>query len=651
MEEGNRRRGIFWKYEQRPMPARIQICLVNVFLRFILRVAAGVKPRAGSRQPGYNAYAHVLLMKFTRRSFFRLSLGLSLGASASRMFGQGMSPHSTKAQPRSAPSGRPFYAHFTDIAGKAGLVAPTVYGYPDHKDYILEAVGCGCAFLDYDNDGWMDIFVLTGTRMNGAPGGTTNRLYRNNRDGTFSDVTDKAGLHDVGWASGVCVGDYNNDGFEDLFCTYFGQNKLYRNNGDGTFTDVTKQAGLLNEAPRYGAGCTFLDYNRDGNLDLFVSNYVQFDLKRVPKPGQNSNCTWKGVDVECGPRGLPHGVHSLYRNNGDGTFTDVSVQAGISTLRGSYGMTVVSADFDEDGWPDIFLACDSTPSLLFMNNHDGTFREEGVIRGVALSEDGEEQAGMGVGVGDYDLDGHLDLFKTHFSEDTNGLYHNDGKGNFVDVTRVARIGVENRYVGWGAGIVDLDNDGYPDIFMVTGSVYPELEKTMPQFPNKTPRVVFRNLGNGTFEELLDEAGPGVSAPHCSRGCAFGDFDNDGDLDVLIVNLNEPPSLLRNDLRGSNHWLKLKLVGTKSNRSAIGARVVVRYGKKVQAQEVLSQSSFYSVNDSRLHFGLGSEKTADIAIRWPSGAHEELKAVAADQLIVVKEGTGIVGGEGWSKPVG
>jgi len=590
-------------------------------------------------------------MKFTRRSFFRLSLGLSLGASASRLFGQGMSPHTTKAQPRSAPSGRPFYAHFTDVAAAAGLVAPTVYGYPDHKDYILEAVGCGCAFLDYDNDGWMDIFILSGTRMNTAPAGATNRLYKNNRDGTFTDVTEKAGLHDLGWASGVCVGDYNNDGFEDLFCTYFGQNKLYRNNGDGTFTDATKQAGLLNDAPRFGAGCTFLDYNRDGNLDLFVSNYVQLDLKHVPKPGQNSNCTWKGVDVECGPRGLPHGVHSLYRNNGDGTFTDVSVQAGISTLRGSYGMTVVSADFDEDGWPDIYLACDSTPSLLFMNNHDGTFREEGVIRGVALSEDGEEQAGMGVGVGDYDLDGHLDLFKTHFSEDTNGLYHNDGKGNFVDVTRVARIGVENRYVGWGAGIVDLDNDGFPDIFMVTGSVYPELEKTMPQFPNKTPRVVFRNLGNGTFEELLDGAGPGVAAPHCSRGCAFGDFDNDGDMDVLIVNLNEPPSLLRNDLRGSNHWLKLKLVGTKSNRSAIGARVVVRYGKKSQVQEVLSQSSFYSVNDTRLHFGLGSEKTADIAVRWLNGGHEELKEVAADQLIVVKEGTGIVPGQGWAKPVG
>jgi enediyne biosynthesis protein E4 len=584
-------------------------------------------------------------MTISRRAFVRLSMGLSLGA-ASRVFGQGMSPHSAKAQPRSAASGRPFNAHFTDIAAAAGLVAPTTYGNADHKDYILEAVGCGCAFLDYDNDGWMDIFILSGTKMEGSPKSATNRLYKNNRDGTFTDVTDHAGLHDVGWASGVCVGDYNNDGFEDLFCTYFGQNKLYRNNGNGTFTEVTQQAGLWNDTPRFGAGCTFLDYNRDGNLDLFVSNYVEFDIKRVPKPGQNIDCTWKGIPVECGPRGLPHGVHSLYRNNGDGTFTDVSVPSGISALRGSYGMSAVAADFDEDGWPDIFLACDSTPSLLFMNNRDGTFREEGVIRGVALSENGEEQAGMGIGVGDYDLDGHLDLFKTHFSEDTSGLYHNDGKGNFTDVTRMARIGVENRYVCWGAGIVDLDNDGFPDIFMVSGSVYPELERTLPQYPNKTPRVVFRNLGNGTFEELMDEAGPGVSAAHCSRGCAFGDFDNDGDLDILIVNLNEPPSLLRNDVRGSNHWLKIKLVGTKSNRSAIGARVVVRYGKKGQVQEVLSQSSFYSANDSRLHFGLGAEKTADVAIRWPSGLREELKDVAAGQLIVVKEGSGIVVAEPW-----
>jgi hypothetical protein len=586
-------------------------------------------------------------MTISRRAFVRLSLGLSLGASATRAFGQGMSPHSTKAQPRSAASGRPFNAHFTDIAAAAGLVAPTIYGNADRKDYILEAVGCGCAFLDYDNDGWMDIFILSGTKMEGNPKGATNRLYKNNRNGTFTDVTDHAGLHDVGWASGVCVGDYNNDGFEDLFCTYFGQNKLYRNNGDGTFTDVTQDAGLWNDSPRFGAGCTFLDYNRDGNLDLFVSNYVEFDIKRVPKPGQNVDCTWKGIPVECGPRGLPHGVHSLYRNNGDGTFTDVSVPSGIAALRGSYGMSAASADFDEDGWPDIFLACDSTPSLLFMNNHDGTFREEGVIRGVALSENGEEQAGMGIGVGDYDLDGHLDLFKTHFSEDTSGLYHNDGKGNFTDVTRQARIGVENRYVCWGAGIGDLDNDGFPDIFMVSGSVYPELERTLPQYPNKTPRVVFRNLGNGTFEELMDEAGPGISAAHCSRGCAFGDFDNDGDLDILIVNLNEPPSLLRNDVRGSNRWIKIKLVGTKSNRSAIGARVLVRYGKKTQVQEVLSQSSFYSANDSRLHFGLGAERTADVAIRWPSGLREELKSVSADQLIIVKEGAGIVVAQPWS----
>ena len=591
-------------------------------------------------------------MRLTRRAFVNLSLGslgLSATAGASRLLlPQGVATHTAKAQPKSAPSGRPFNAHFTDIAAAAGLTSPVIYGNPANNDYIIEATGCGCAFFDYDNDGWMDIFLLSGTRLEGPPEGATNRLYKNNRDGTFVDVTEKAGLHDLGWACGVCVGDYNNDGNEDLFVTYYGQNKLYRNNGDGTFTDVTKEAGLLGDTTRWGAGCTFVDYNRDGHLDLFVSNYLQFDVKRVPKPGENVNCTWKGIPVECGPRGLPRGVHSLYRNNGNGTFTDVSVAAGIASQRGSYGMTVVAADLDEDGWPDIYVACDSTPSLLFMNNHDGTFREEGVVRGVALSEDGQEQAGMGIGVGDYDLDGHIDLFKTHFTEDTNGLYHNDGKANFEDVTRVAKIGVETRFICWGAGIVDLDNDGYPDIFYVSGSVYPHLEKTLPQYPNKNPRTLFRNLGNGTFEELVSEAGPAIAEAHSSRGCAFGDFDNDGDLDILIVNLNEPPSLLRNDMKGSNHWLKLKLIGTKSNRSAIGARVVVRYGKKVQVQEVLSQSSYYSVNDSRLHFGLGVEKTADISIRWPNGLKQELKAVVADQLIVVKEGSGIVPNQGWSK---
>src|SRR5229473_8578582 len=554
-------------------------------------------------------------MTFTRRTFVRLSLGSAISMTAERLLAQGVSTHTAKPLPRQAPSGRPFNAHFVDVASAAGLHAPVIYGGVESKKYILEATGCGCAFLDYDNDGWMDIFLLSGTRLEGTPVDASNRLYKNNRDGTFTDVTEKAGLRAIGWASAVCIGDYNNDGYEDIFCTYFGQNILYRNNGDGTFTDVTKAAGLLNEQPRWGAGCSFLDYNRDGHLDLFVSNYIRFSIEHAPVPGENTNCNWKGIPVECGPRGLPTGRHSLYKNRGDGTFTDVSLQAGIAQAKQSYGMTVVAADLDEDGWPDIYVACDSTPSLLFMNNHDGTFREEGLLRGVALNEDGMEQAGMGVGVGDFDLDGNLDIFKTHFSDDTSILYKNDGKGNFDDWTIRSGLGVETRFIGWGAGIVDLDNDGNPDLFLVTGSVYPEVEQKLPAYPFRTPRAVFRNLGNGKFEELIDEAGTGIAAVHSSRGCAFGDFDNDGDMDVLVVNLNEPPSLLRNDLSGGNHWIKVRLVGTKSNRSAIGARVVVKVGEVMQTQELFSQSSFLSCNDFRLHFGLGSAIKAEIRVRW------------------------------------
>jgi enediyne biosynthesis protein E4 len=597
-------------------------------------------------------------LTLNRRDFVSLSLGSAFFVAAPRLLAQGVSSHTVKPVARPAPSGRPFYAHFVDVAAAAGLHAPVIYGGVETKKYILESTGCGCAFIDYDNDGWIDIFLLSGTRLDGEPPGATNRLYKNNRDGTFSDVTEKAGLKAVGWASGVCIGDYNNDGFEDIFCTYFGQNRLYRNNGDGTFTDVTKAAGFWNGQPgngqpgndqvRWGAGCSFLDYNRDGHLDLFVSNYVRFSFEHAPVPGENVNCNWKGVPVECGPRGLPTGRHSLYRNNGDGTFTDVTEQAGIAKATESYGMTVVAADLDEDGWTDILVACDSTPSLLFMNNHDGTFREEGVLRGVALSDDGMEQAGMGVGVGDYDLDGHLDLFKTHFAEDANGLYHNDGKGNFDDLTRSSRLAVDTRYICWGAGIVDLDNDGYPDLFMVTGNVYPEVERKLPQYPNKSPRAVFRNLGNRTFEELGAEAGPGVTDAHSSRGCAFGDFDNDGDVDILIVNMNEPPSLLRNDIKGKQNWIKVKLEGVKSNRSAIGARVLAHYGGKVQAQAVLSQSSYYSCNDSRLHFGLGGFASVDLDIYWPNGLHEKYKGLAANQLITLREGSGIVKNKGWSR---
>ena len=584
-------------------------------------------------------------MNFDRRMF--LSGLLTLSAREVLAQNGGIASRVVAPQASRAPSGRPF-SRFTDVAHEAGLIAPVVFGGVDHKEYIIESVGSGCAFFDFDNDGWMDIFLLSGTRLDGAPPGATNRLYKNNRDGTFSDVTEKAGLHFVGWGYGVCVGDFNNDGFEDLFCTYYGQNKLYRNNGDGTFTDVTRTSGLESPVARFGTGCSFVDYNRDGHLDLFVSNYVQFDFKTVPKPSQNPTCNFKGVPVNCGPRGLKPGYHSLYRNNGDGTFTEVSREAGIAGFRDCYGLTVVCADFNEDGWPDIFVACDSTPSLLFLNNHDGTFREEGIACGVALSGDGVEEADMGVGVGDYDLDGHLDLFKTHFQSDTAGLFHNDGTGNFEDVSFPARLGVETRFVCWGAGIVDLDNDGYPDLFMVSGSVYPEVEKTMPQYPDKGPCVIFRNLRDGTFEELQDLAGPGIVARHSSRGCAFGDFDNDGDLDILVMNTNEPPSLLRNDCIPGNRWLKVKLIGTQSNRSAIGARVVARYGKKVQAQEVLSQSSYLSASDPRLHFGLGPETTADLEIHWPSGKVQKLKDIPAGQLVTIREDTGIVPSKGWER---
>jgi enediyne biosynthesis protein E4 len=587
-------------------------------------------------------------LNFTRRDFVRSALGSAAFAASPHLFGQGVSTHTVKPVARPAPSGRPFYAYFVDVASSAGLREPVIYGGVESKKYILEATGCGCAFIDYDNDGWIDIFLLSGTKLGGDPPSATNRLYKNNRDGTFTDVTEKAGLKSVGWASGVCIGDYNNDGFEDIFCTYYGQNRLYRNNGDGTFTDVTKAAGLWNEQTRWGAGCSFLDYDRDGHLDLFVSNYVNFSFEHAPVPGENVNCDWKGVPVMCGPRGLPIGRHWLFHNDGDGTFTDVSEKAGIAKATESYGMTVVAADLDEDGWTDIFVACDSTPSLLFMNNHDGTFREEGVLRGVALSDDGMEQAGMGIGVGDYDLDGHLDLFKTHFADDANGLYHNDGKGNFDDLTRSTRLAVDTRYICWGAGIVDLDNDGYPDLFMVTGNVYPEVERKLPQYANKTPRAVFRNLGNRTFEELVKEAGPGVAEAHCSRGCAFGDFDNDGDIDILIVNLNEPPSLLRNDMKQKQNWIKIKLEGVKSNRSAIGARVIARYGGKTQAQAVLSQSSFYSCNDSRLHFGLGGFDVVDLDIYWPNGLHEQHKKLHANRLVTLREGLGIVSNKGWNR---
>jgi len=578
--------------------------------------------------------------RWTRRSLLR---------SAPALWASAMFPRLLSADPaKPAPEVPKPFSRFTDVAHAAGLTATMYYGIPEAVTYIIEEMGGGCAFFDYDNDGWMDIFIVGGRRLEDVPADASNRLYKNNRDGTFTDVTRQAGLWDAGWGVGVCVGDYNNDGFEDLFVTYYGQNKLYRNNGNGTFTDVTAKAGLLHEGIRFGSGCTFIESRRNGLLDLFVSNYVDIDMAHALKPSLDVlNCNYEGIAVACGPKGLKAPQHFFYRNNGDGTFTDISKESGVAAIRDSYGLTAVSFDADEDGWPDIYVACDTTSSLLLLNNHDGTFREEGLMRGVAISGDGQDMAGMGVGVGDYALDGHLDIVKTHFQLQPAGLFRNLGKGEFEDQANQAGIAGERGYVSWGTGIVDLDNDGHPDIFWVTGNIYAELERINPKFLYKSPRLLFRNKGDGTFALMGEEAGPGIGARHVSRGCAFGDFDNDGDLDILIMNQHEPPSLLRNDAPKGNHWVKMRLEGTKSNRSAIGARVMVHYGGKEQAQVLLSQSSYVSANDPRLHFGLGAATTVDFEVYWPSGSTEKFTAQAVDRLITLREGHGIVPGRPFS----
>ena len=544
--------------------------------------------------------------------------------------------------------GQEFPVSFTDVAGMAGLSDQTIYGEIDKKRYIIETNGCGVAFVDYDNDGLIDLLILSGTRLTGVSAGRepTNRLYRNRGNGTFADVTDKAGLRRSGWASSVCVGDYDNDGYEDLFITYWGKNVLYKNNGNGSFSDVTQKAGLSGNATRWGSGCTFIDYDRDGKLDLFVANYLKFDIANTPEPGKGANCTWKGVPVNCGPKGLPTDTNLLYHNNGDGTFTDVSESSGVAKVQGRYSMTATTLDFNRDGWTDIYVACDSSASTLYRNNHDGTFTDVAVEAGCAYNEDGQAQAGMGVATGDYNGDGLVDIFKTHFSDDLPALYKNTGRGFFEDASRSAGFDI-TRYVEWGAGLADFDNDGWRDVLIATGSVYPEVEKIFKEYPHRGPRLVYQNLRNGRFRDVTTLVGPGILSPKSSRGCAFGDFDNDGDIDVLIMNMNEAPLLLRNEYfnkstRGSNNWLMLNLVGVKSNRSAIGASVTLKTGAQLQFQEVTSQSSYYSHNDHRLHFGLGPNQKADvIEILWPTGEREVLNNVPANRIVNIREGSGIV----------
>ena len=588
-------------------------------------------------------------MYVSRRTFLQSAgaTGLIFSAAA-RLGGQGMASRGIKPAPRPKFSGKPWPVTFTDVAPHAGLTSPTVYGDEYTKRYIVEANGPGIAFYDYDHDGWLDVFVPSGTRLEGFPPGhePTNRLYHNNRDGTFTDVTQKAGLTRTGWCYGVCVGDYDNDGHDDLFLTYYGKNVLYHNNGNGTFTDVTEKAGLLESGTRYGTGCTFVDYDRDGFLDLLVSRYIDMDLAKTPIGGSSRYCKYLDVPVNCGPLGLQQETCALYHNSGDGTFTDVSAKAGILKAGSRYGLTAVAFDYNNDGWPDLFVACDSTPNLLYRNNHDGTFTEVGMEAGCAVSGDGQEEANMGVGVGDYDADGYLDLFLPHFSNDTPILYHNSHGEFFDDVTYAAGLAVNTKYVCWGVDFVDFDNDGWLDIFHVTGTVYPEVERVDPDYKFKTPRLVYRNLGNGSFEEVSDLCGAPVLEAHSSRGCAFGDFNNDGNVDVLVLNMSEPPSLLLNQNHSSNHWLNIKLVGTRSNRSAIGARVAVTTGERRQVREVLSASSYISQSDLRQHFGLGSARKVDqVEVRWPSGLIDRLAGVDADQFIVIEEDRGIRKGVG------
>jgi hypothetical protein len=543
-------------------------------------------------------------------------------------------------------------AHFTDIAKKAGLTDSVVFGGVDTKKYIIETTGTGVAIFDYDNDGWPDIFIVNGTSLGASPSGKapTNHLYHNNHDGTFTDVTQKAGLTHTGWGQGVCVGDYDNDGWEDLYVTYYGKNALYHNNGDGTFTDVSEKAGVAGSGKAWGNGCAFVDYDRDGHLDLMVANYVDFDLSIAPAPGERASCVWKGVPVMCGPQGLPAAKNILYHNNGDGTFEDVTKKAHIDQADGHYSLSVSTLDYDDDGWPDIFVADDSTASILYHNNRDGTFTDVAIIAGAAFNEDGRAQAGMGSTVADYNGDGKLDIFKTNFSDDTATLYRNNGNGTFDDVTYPAGLGLNTKYLGWGTMFLDFDNDGWPDLLLVNGHVYPEVDSQHLGSAFQEPRILYHNNGNGTFTDISADAGPGITAVNSSRGLAIGDLWNDGRLSAVISNMNAPPSLLVNDVRTPYHWIAFHLMGTsfdsssqklRTNRDAIGARITMKAGSRIFVDEVRSGSSYDSNNDMRVHFGLGSVTKLDsVEVRWPSGLTEKFGGLATDKIHTLKEASGI-----------
>jgi len=552
----------------------------------------------------------------------------------------------SRAQQQSAPAApppAPPKVNFVDIAERAGLTAKTEDGGGKTKRYIIETTGSGAAFFDFDNDGWPDIFLVNGSRLEGFPKGQepTSHLYRNLHDGTFADVTQSAGVGLVGWGQGVCAGDYDNDGFVDLFVTFWGHDILLHNNGDGTFTDVTRKAGLWHDDVRWSTGCAFLDYDRDGRLDLFVAHYVDLDLPHTPEPGSGAACMWKGMPVMCGPRGLK-GTHSeLYHNNGDGTFTDVSEASGIAKTDAYYCLTALTGDFDNDGWPDIYVACDSTPSMLFHNNHNGTFTETAVEAGVAFNDGGREQAAMGADAADYDGEGWLDIVKTSFSDDTATLYHNNHDGTFSDVTAAAGLGKNSQFLGWGTLFLDIDNDGWPDLFMANGHIYPEVDSKGVNNTFRERKILYWNEHNGRFRDISLDSGAGITTPFNSHGVAAADFDNDGAVEILVNNSHDRPSLLKNFGEHGN-WILLKLEGTKSNRDAIGAKVTVRVGDHQQTQEVRSGGGYISQSDFRLHFGLGKAIKADaVEIRWPSGLVQRFENIAGNRVVKIRESIGIM----------
>jgi hypothetical protein len=526
------------------------------------------------------------------------------------------------------------FPKFVDVAAKVGITLMNICGGAS-KDYIVEANGNGAAFFDYDNDGKIDVLIVNGSTLdNYKKGGDPMVALYKNVGGTFVDVTREAGLLKRGWGMGVCVGDYNNDGYPDLYVTAYGPSVLFRNNGNGTFTDVTASAGVANV--HWGTNCAFGDYDRDGNIDLYVANYVAFDEKTIHRRGKDPKCQFVGIDVFCGPQGLPGEPDVLFHNNGNGTFTDVTKSAGIKDPN-YYGFGVVFSDFDNDGWPDIYVANDGNPHLLFHNNRNGTFTEMGVLSGTALNEAGRAQSGMGVGIGDYDGNGLPDIFVTNFAGDTNTLYQNMGKMQFSDSTAVAGLGEMMQYLGWGTGFEDFDNDGLPDIFVANGHVYPQVDAFDTGQHYAQRKELYRNLGGGKFRDVARDLGGDLLTPKSARGAAFGDFDNDGNIDVLVINMNDRPSLYRNEGGTGNHWITLQLKGTRSNRDAIGARVEIQAGGKTQVREVQSGGSYLSHNDMRLHFGLGAATRVDhIRIRWPNGNVEELPGMNADQFVTIRE---------------